>query len=121
MERVKEIEERYAALSESEKRRFLACLAYYISQTARGSYVEAGNSAETACQRLRAWNEVFQILSKQLMMEVGQASGGDYAYPDEVIFNAMAEAFRPGGEDLDVLIGAIYDAFRELFRSDAQE
>ncbi|MCA9525142.1 MAG: hypothetical protein KC549_02450 [Myxococcales bacterium] len=99
-----EIIRRYSALAPHERLHLLAGLVYWFSLEGRDGYVEAGNTTEGAVVRLRAINEVMQVLSAQLLRLTDNGEG----YPDDAFFDVLAETVR----DREVFLRAVYGAFR---------
>ena len=78
----------YFALSDDKKIVFLSCLMFYLSMGARASYVEAGTSMMASNSALRAFNEMTQDISKQLMQLLGVKIE---AYPHDIFLELLLE------------------------------
>lgn len=109
------IERQYARLDPGDRRHLLAYLLYYFSESARMSYVEAGHSEADTAKRLRAMNEVVQVLSKQALVLVG-AKEESFAYPDDALFGVLVQTVEVGCPEREAFLGPVYDAFRQVVR-----
>jgi hypothetical protein len=115
-EELQEIQRRYMALDPDERRQLVSYLLFYFSEEARASYVDAGNPEGISSRHLRAFNEVVQVLSKQMLVAVG-AKTSAFAYPDDVLFQVVVETVQVGGPGREAFLGPVYRAFREVLRS----
>ena len=77
---------RFVALNDQERTEFLALLSFYLSTVARESYLEAGNNVTTAVCNLRIYNEMQQVVSKQLLAALGRSTP---AYPQDVFLSVL--------------------------------
>jgi hypothetical protein len=70
-----------AGFAPTEKSLFLAELAFYLGQAARGAYIEAGRTPNEAAERLMAYNEMQLVLASELISGLERAerqrSAGD--------------------------------------------
>ena len=85
----------YLALSNQQHVTFLVLMCFRVSEIARGSYLEADNTTTASIKALRAYNEVMQVLSKQLLVALAVWPQGA-AYPREVFFDILEEKIKPG-------------------------
>ena len=116
MNRLDEIKKRYTVLSAELKTEFIGYLLFYFSLSARCSYVEAGLNSESSAATLRAYNEIVQVLSKQMLVSLG-AQPPNIGYPDDVFFDILKECFEHGNAPVEDFIRPIYDTFRDIFSS----
>jgi hypothetical protein len=101
-----EIVRRYSQLDSAARLHLVCGMVGSFSLYGRDGYVEAGNYKDEAVTRLRAMNEVMQVLSKQLLFLTGNVDG--YAYPDDEFFGALLH----WSGDRQVFLGGVYLAFR---------
>jgi len=117
-EELREISRQYSNLTSDKRCRLIAYLLYYFSQSARMSYVDAGCSEIDASRRLRALNEVVQVLSKQALALAG-AWKESSAYPDHALFGVLMETLEIGCPEREAFLGPVYDAFRQILRPES--
>ncbi len=91
----KEAHEYYENLSDQQRIDFLARFIFHLSETARGSYPEAGVDKEQAIKNLRAFNEIVQVVSKQLLAALGIWAIRD-AYPQDVFVDLIFRIAQRG-------------------------
>ena len=84
----------YLSLTDKERFEFLALLSFHLSEIARGSYPEAGQSTEVALRQLRAYNEMLHVIAKQLLTEIRDMALG---YPHDVFLQVLLEDAQHGG------------------------
>ena len=92
-------------LGTEDRARLLARMGFYLSEVARSEYVEAGNGAEEAAQKLRAHNEAIQIIFKQLLATV---EGRSAEYPDGAFMEVLSEL-----ADMEGLVPSLQWALRK--------
>ena len=112
---LREIERQYDRLGPNDRRQLVVYLLYYFSESARMNYVEAGHSEAEAAKRLRAMNEVVQVLSKQALVMVG-AKEPPFAYPADALFEVLVQTMEIGCPEREAFLGPVYDAFRQVLR-----
>lgn len=88
-------EARFLTMNQQQRLEFLGRLAFHVSEVARGSYPEAGIEDKAALTALRAFNEVIQVLSKQLLAAIHAWEAED-AYPDDILFDILIGKAAPG-------------------------
>ena len=91
----KEAHEYYENLSDQQRIAFLARLIFHLSQIARGSYTEAGVAEKQAIKNLRAFNEIVQMVSMQLLAALGIYSER-VAYPQDVFVDLISDTAQQG-------------------------
>ena len=91
----KEAHEYYENLSDQQRIEFLAGFIFYLSQIARGSYTEAGVDEKQAIKNLRAFNEIVQRVSTQLLAALGICASRD-AYPQDVFVRLICDTAKDG-------------------------
>ena len=79
---------RFVALNDQERTEFLALLSFYLSTVARESYLEAGNNVTKVVSNFRVYNEMQQVVSKQLLATLGRSTP---AYPHDVFLSVLVE------------------------------
>jgi hypothetical protein len=91
----KKAQEHYLSLSDQQRIEFLSRFIYHLSEVARGSYPGAGTSEEAAIGGMRAFNEVVQVVSKQLLVALGIWGIRD-AYPQDVFVDLIFRISQQG-------------------------
>jgi hypothetical protein len=84
----------YLSLTSQEKIAFLTLLSFHVSEIARGSYPEATRENDASVAQLRAYNEMLQVIAKQLLAEL---HGKTFGYPHEVFWQILQENAQGGG------------------------
>lgn len=97
----------YLALNDQQRPEFLALLSFYLSTVARESYPEAGNDVSTAVRDFRVYNEMSQVVSKQLLAALGRSTP---AYPQEIFLKVLLEDAQRS-ECEEPLAWALYESF----------
>ena len=94
--------QQFARMNQDERVKFLARLAYHASEVARGSYPEAGVEDKEALACLKGYNEVVQVLAKQLLAAI-RVWEAEEAYPNDVFFDILMGKATPGQCQWDLL------------------
>ena len=84
----------YLSLTDKERIEFLVLLSFHLSEIARGSYPEAGQSTEASLRQLRAYNEMLHVIAKQLLAGL---RGTPVGYPHDVFLQVLLEDAQHGG------------------------
>jgi hypothetical protein len=84
----------YLSLTSQEKIAFLTLLSFHVSEIARDSYPEAKRAGDASVMKLRAYNEMLHVISKQLLAELRDRTLG---YPHEVFWQVLQEDAQCGG------------------------
>ena len=81
----------FSGAAPSRRQLFLSVLIQHLSTSARGSYKHDANDHLQAHDDLRSFNEMIQIVSKQLSSEI---RGADAPYDDTRFFGHLRENGR---------------------------
>jgi hypothetical protein len=73
---------------------FLTLLSFHVSEITRGSYPEAECAGNASITKLRVYNEMLHVISKQLLAELRDRTLG---YPHEVFWQVLQEDAQCGG------------------------